>query len=323
MVWILLNNIRNKLNLMLRMPLIRRSQYLVLAGVQMDVRVIAENANSLYSLPDVALRINELINAGDATNYELEEIILHDPALTVRVLKIANSSYFGFPRKVDTISRAIVLIGQKELRNLAIATSVAATFKGISARLVNMEIFWYHSVTCGVITRLIAAHLNRNEPERFFIAGLLHGIGKLVFFSQFPKESERILRLENQSDEVVTQAEQEIFGFTYAELGAELLRQWQLPDNIWKMVAFQLDPFKDSSYTEDACILHVAANIANCIEPCAIRAVNLNEIKPTYKIEAWNQLDLNPEITQTIMGETGLQIFEVLAIIKPEAVMIY
>ncbi|MEK7792687.1 MAG: HDOD domain-containing protein [Pseudomonadota bacterium] len=289
----------------------------------MDARVIAANANSLYSLPEVALRINELINAGDATNAELEEVILHDPTLTAKVLKIVNSSYFGFSQKIETVSRAIVLIGQKELRNLAIATSVASTFKGISPKLVNMEVFWYHSVTCGVITRLIAAHLNRKEQERFFIAGLLHGIGKLIFFSQFPRESERILRLENQSDEVVTEAEQEIFGFTYAELGAELLKQWQLPDNIWRMIAFQLDPFNDSSYKEDTCILHVAANIANCIEPCAIKAVNLDEIKPTYKIEAWNQLDLNPEITQTIMGETGLQIFEVLAIIKPEAVMIY
>ncbi|MEK6736307.1 MAG: HDOD domain-containing protein [Pseudomonadota bacterium] len=289
----------------------------------MDARVIAANANSLYSLPEVALRINELINAGDATNAELEEVILHDPTLTAKVLKIVNSSYFGFSQKIETVSRAIVLIGQKELRNLAIATSVASTFKGISPKLVNMEVFWYHSVTCGVITRLIAAHLNRKEQERFFIAGLLHGIGKLIFFSQFPRESERILRLENQSDEVVTEAEQEIFGFTYAELGAELLKQWQLPDNIWRMIAFQLDPFNDSSYKEDTCILHVAANIANCIEPCVIKAVNLDEIKPTYKIEAWNQLDLNPEITQTIMGETGLQIFEVLAIIKPEAVMIY
>ena len=289
----------------------------------MDLRTIAENVNSIFSLPDVALRINELVNSEETTNAELEQLIIHDPALTAKILKLANSTYFGFPGKVGTISHAITLIGYKELRNLVIAASVVSTFEGISSDLIDMEAFWYHSVTCGVMARLIAIHLDNKEQERFFISGLLHEVGKLVFFSQFPKESAETLRFKDQGDDAVTEAERKILGFTHAELGAELLKQWQLPMSIWKMIKFQLDPLNENASKRDTCILHVAANIASCIEPCASRTINLNRIEPTYKIEAWNQLDLSPEFIQTMMDKTALQMFDILAVIKPKALVIF
>jgi HD-like signal output (HDOD) protein len=289
----------------------------------MSPKIIAENVNSIFSLPEVAIRINELMNSGEASSDNLEEIIIHDPALTAKLLKLANSPYFGFSRKIDTVSHAISLIGHKELRNLVIATSVTSTFKDIPPDLVDMEAFWYHSVTCGVMARLFAAQTNIKEQERFFIAGLLQGIGKLIFFSQYPTESKKILSLKDQGEAAIRNAEVEIFGFTHAQLSAEFLKQWQLPSSIWKMIEFQFDPLNENAPIKDSCILHVAENIASCIEPCASRTVSMDEIKPTYHIEAWNQLGLSPEITQTIIGKAGLQILEMLGIIKPEAIMIY
>ena len=289
----------------------------------MNPKKIAENVNSIFSLPDVAIRINELINSGEASSNNLEEIIIHDPALTAKLLKLANSPYFGFSRKVENVSHAISLIGHKELRNLVIATSVTSTFKGIPSELVDMEAFWYHSVTCGVMARLFAAQKKSKEHERFFIAGLLQGIGKLIFFSQFPEESKKILSAKDQGEAAIRNAELEIFGFTHAQLSAEFLKQWQLPSSIWEMIEFQFDPLNKNAPIQDSCILHVAVNIASCLEPCASRTVSIDEIKPTYHIEAWNQLGLNPEIIQTIIGKTGMQIIEILGIIKPKAMMIY
>ncbi len=288
----------------------------------MDPRMMIENVNSIFSFPDVALRINELINLEETTNAELEQLIIHDPALTAKILKLANSSYFGCSGKIETISRAITLIGHKELRNLVMAISVISIFEGISSDLVDMEAFWYHSITCGVMARSIATHLKSKEQERFFISGLLHDIGKLVLFSQFPKESAQTLRFKDQGDDAVIEAERKIFGFTHAELGAELLKQWQLPMSIWKLVQFQLDPLNEEAPKRDACILHVAAHIANCVEPCARRTGDLDKMKPTYKIEAWNQLDLSPEFIPTMMSNTGLQVFDILSVIKPEALVI-
>ncbi|MDP1559457.1 MAG: HDOD domain-containing protein [Nitrosomonas sp.] len=287
----------------------------------MDPHTLARNVNSIFSLPDVALRVSELMNSGEATNAELEHIILHDPALTAKILKFVNSACFGLPGKVETVSRAILLIGHQDLHNLVIATSVTSTFKGISSSLVDMETFWYHSITCGIVARLFAINLNSRERERFFIAGLLHRIGKLIFFSQYPEESAKVLSFKDQGDDAVTDAERDVFGFTYAELGAEFLKQWQLPPRIWKMIELQIDPLSNEEFKEAACILHAAASIANCIQPYANRAIHFDEIKATCKPEVWHYLDLTPGVIELIIDETGMQVFEILAVIKPEALM--
>jgi len=288
----------------------------------MDPRTIAENVRSVFSLPDIALQINELISTGEASNSELEQLILHDPALTAKVLKFANSAYFGFSGKIETVSRATSLIGHKELRNLVIATSVTSTFEGISSDLIDMETFWYHSVTCGVVARLFAAHHKNKGQERFFITGLLHAIGKLILLSQFPKESAETLRFKDQGNYAITNAEREIFGFTHAELGAELLKLWKLPPSIWKIIEFQHDPLNGEEFRDDACILHVATNFADCIQSSTDHDINFDEIKPAYQPEVWNYLGLDSEVNEPIREESGLQIFDILSVIRPQTVMV-
>ena len=153
----------------------------------MEIREIVGNVRSIFSLPEAVIRINELIESGDTCNTEIERVILNDPALTAKLLKFANSTYFGFSGKVDTVQRAVSIIGHKELRNLAIAASVTATFKDIPSNLLNMDTFWQHSVACGVIARLLASDVENRE--RFFIARLLHAVGSLILRHPVPKDS--------------------------------------------------------------------------------------------------------------------------------------
>ena len=280
----------------------------------MDPCAIVTDVRSIFSLPDVVIRINELIDSGEATNTELERVILNDPALTAKLLRFANSSYFGLSGKVETVLRAIAIIGHKELRNLVIASSVTATFKGIPSDLVNMDTFWYHSVTCGVTARLLASSVD--SRERFFIAGLLHGVGRLILFSQYPKESAKVLSCVNQGVDAVIDAEREIFGFTHAQLGAELLRQWRLPLNIWKMVELQLDPMKDEVHQYDAGTLCAAVNIANFIQPFTNQKVSSEKAIPAHAFEAWNLLGLSPELVESVITVAKLQIIEVLNIVR-------
>jgi len=272
----------------------------------MDPKIIAENVKTIFSLPEVAVRINELINSGEASSDQLAEIIIHDPALTVTLLKLANSPYFGFPKAVETVSHAISLIGHKELRNLVIATSVTSTFKRIPPDLVDMEAFWYHSVTCGVLARLFAVEKKSKDQERFFIAGLLQGIGKLIFFSQYPTESKEILSFKDQGEAAIRNAELKIFGFTHSQLSAELLKQWQLPVGIWKMIEYQSDP--KNALIKDSCILHVAVSIGSCVELCVSETVGADETEPAYLTEAADQLGLSSEVIQTIIDKAGPQV---------------
>ncbi|HBA64691.1 MAG TPA: phosphohydrolase [Methylococcaceae bacterium] len=284
---------------------------------------LIEKVGSLYTLPDVALRVNELLSSDQASNDQLEEIILHDPALTAQLLKLVNSAYYGFPGKVDTVSRAISMIGRQELRNIVIATSVASTFQDIPEDLVDMETFWYHSITCGVLARLLAEQCKRKERERFFIAGLLNSIGKLILFSQFPEKAGEALSFKDQGEDAVTEAEQRIFGFTYAELGAELLKEWKLPSSIWQLVASQTDPMNAADNLQDTCILHVAAKIAASIEPCSVKTYDFEDFNPTYLPEAWETLGLSDESVKPLTLDASLQAFEILGIIRPGATLIF
>lgn len=288
----------------------------------MNPITLAKHVKSIFSLPEIALRVNELLNSSEPSYAELEDLILHDPALTATLLKIVNSAYFGFPTKIDTVSRAISVIGLRELRNLVIAIAVTTRFKGIPAELVDMDVFWYHSITRGVLARILAKRLKHNDRERFFIAGLLSRIGKLIFFSQYPSESTEILKLKDHGDDVMTAAEKTIFGFNYAELGAELLKQWGLPASIWEIIIYQLDPLESKGSQEDACILNIAATIANTVEPCAKYDFDFQELEPKFNTSVLNFLELSPNLINHSIDEAMDQAFEIMSIIRPGATLI-
>ena len=286
-------------------------------------RSLIETISSLYSLPDVAMRVNELLNSDEATNEQLEQLIVYDPALTAQLLKLVNSAHYGFASSIDTVSRAIAIVGREALRNLVMATAVTSTFKDIPEDLVDMETFWFHSITCGSLARLLAKECNHKDRERFFIAGLLHSIGKLIMFSQFPEQSAEVLSVKDQGENAMVEAEQRVFGFNYAELGAELLKEWQLPPNIWQLVAHQLQPLRVNDNSQDVAILHVATKITACIEPCAIRTYSFNDVDPGYSPEAWQRLGLSEALIQPLVCEASDQSAEILSIIRPGATLVF
>ena len=279
-----------------------------------DPRTIVANVRSIFSLPDAVIRVNDLIDSGEAPNTELERVISSDPALTAKLLKFANSSYFGFSGKVETVLKAISIIGHKELRNLVLATSVTSTFKDIPPDLVDMDTFWNHSITCGVTARLLASSVD--SRERFFIAGLLHGVGRLILFNQYPNESAKVLSCMNQGEDAVIQAERKIFGFTHAQLGAELLKQWKLPLNICKMVEYQFNPMQEKEFQYDASTLCAAVNIASYIQPCTNQRIDQEETISDRALQAWSFLGLSAEIVESVMTVARLQVIEVFNAIR-------
>lgn len=281
----------------------------------MDPNAIVTRAKSIFSLPEVVYKINELITSGNTTNQELEQTILNDPALTVRLLKLANSAYFGFPKKIETVSYAITLIGHRELRNLALASTVATVFKGISADLINMESFWHHSLSTGIIARLMAYDINCRE--RIFIAGLLHGIGKLILLNQFPEKSSQILSIGETNEGAIANAERQVFGFTSTEICVAFLKEWNLPASIWKTVAYQHDPTSVEHINSDPYILHLAILIARYKQKHRNRDIAANDIQSLCKPEIYERLGLDNEMIELINTVAELQINEMLNCIRP------
>lgn len=289
----------------------------------MNIQLLVDQVESLFSLPEVALRINEALDSGEPLNTELQEIIINDPALTAKILKLVNSSYFGFPATIDTVSRAITVIGLKELRNLVMTTVVTASFKGVPANLVDMRVFWFHSVTSAVLAKLLAKKLKHSGYERMFIAGLLHGVGRLIYFTQCPEISKEILEVKDLGEEAIIAAEQEKLGFTYADLSAELLKRWQLPENIYQTIHYHLDPLNPGAFMQDACILHVASKIAGSIEPCAQYDFDADKIEPHFKEGVLDYLALSSDEIHSCIDDAFILSFDILITINPGVATIF
>lgn len=233
----------------------------------MNPKSLLRTIHTLFSLPDVVLRVNQLINQPDTRTEELVQAILCDPGLAARLLRLVNSAYYGSRRRVETVSQAIVLLGQRELRNLITTTVAVELFEGLPADQINMDRFWQHSIMTGLAARGLAQRLHLRQGEHFFIAGLLHGVGKLIFYSQYPDRYREVLERAGPDQQARIAAERQIFGFTYADLSAELLKSWRLLDDLHLAIAYHLEPSKASDHRREATLLHVAAQIADAMQP--------------------------------------------------------
>ena len=129
----------------------------------MDIRKLVEQSPQISSLPTIFYQINEAVEGPECSFVEIGEIISGDPSLSARLLRIVNSSFFGFPSKIETITHAVTIVGTAQLHDLALATTVVNQFKGVPKDLINMEKFWLHSVATGLAARIIAVY--RREPN--------------------------------------------------------------------------------------------------------------------------------------------------------------
>ena len=283
---------------------------------------LVQDTHTLFSLPDVAFRVNELIDRPDTRSVDLAEVILCDPALAARLLRLVNSAYYALPNQVETVSQAIYLIGQRELRDLVMATSVVSLFKGLPPEQVNMEQFWFHSIACGIAARELARRCRLPEGERLFLAGLLHGIGKLVFYSQCADRYREVLQRVAREKITAIAAERQVFGFTYAEVSAALLKNWRFPERLWTAVAHHLEPSGAPNYWLEAMIIHAASYVASSLQPVA-GVAPLSGSSPEITASLANMLELEPESLASLPTEINLQVIEVFEIIQPGATLIY
>lgn len=289
----------------------------------MTPQTLAQEAGALFSLPDAALRVNELIRDADHTATQLAEVVELDAALTARVLRLANSPLFGHMGRIEKVSNAIVMIGEKALRDLVTATSVTHAFKGIPEEFVDMSTFWDNSATCGVVARLLADRCGVREGERLFVAGLLHGIGRLVFYSCRPNAYREVLAARDEGEAALLSAERRVFGFDYAELGAALAEIWKLPEFFHEVLACQLEPSKAASFPREATIVHVARDMAASLAPSLKTRQAPEAWRAAYVPEAEELLGLNREDLENVRIDALAQAFDVIEIVKPGATNIY
>lgn len=233
-----------------------------LPAVSME-RLVAESSR-LYSLPDVYLKVKSIIDDPDSEISELGQALMTDPSLSTRLLRIANSAFYGLASKVDTISRAVQVIGFKQINNLVVATSITHAFEGLSSDKVSTDKFWMVSVERALVARVIAEWKRFPESERLFVGGLLLDIGHLVMYEHIPGFVQQVIERADIESKPLSQIEIEVLGFSAAELGASLAKHWQLPEILCDQILYQDRPELAENKIE-AAIMHVAKQLAGTV----------------------------------------------------------
>lgn len=278
-----------------------------------EARELVKGVGKLASLPEVCVRVNEMVDDPRSSAAAIGKVISRDTALTAQLLRLANSSFYNFPSNISTISRAITVIGERELRYLVLALSAVRTFSNIPIELTNMASFWRHSVYCAVLARLIATRCHVLHGERLFVAGLLHDIGQLVILHRVPDLARVALQRAHDGEEELYQAEQEVLGCDHATVGRVLLEQWKLPSVLCEAVGCHHNVAAAEEARLDAAIVHIANVIANRAEIAVDHEGHLPQVDPL----AWELTALDESLLETIADEAAPMFAESWAMIQP------
>lgn len=261
----------------------------------------------LCSFPDIYFRIKEVLDSPRSSATHVADVVSKDTSLSAKLLRLVNSAFYGFPSRIDSISRAVTVIGSNELSTLALGISAINLFKDIPPNCVNMRSFWEHSVACGVYARMLAFAKKSPYEERFFVGGLLHDIGRLILFRRYPNFMAQALYLSKERTLQLFEAEGETFDFSHAVVGGLVLSEWKLPPVVADMVRYHHNPVKAPALF-DAAVLHLADIIAGALR----RGSSGSFFVPALDDEAWKALNLPVSVLESTIAQGERQIREII-----------
>lgn len=257
-----------------------------------DIRKKIEKLRiKLPEIPSIFNQLNEITADPYASANDVAEVVNKSPSLTAVLLKIVNSAFYSFPAKIDTVSRAVTLIGSKEITGLALGLSTMQVFKDIPENIIDMKSFLRHSLLCGLISRIIASQKNMPQTEQMFVSGLLHDIGRLVIYKYFPDQAKSLLISAFVSHQSLYSVESDLFGCRHTKIGKILLKNWQLSNALESNVRYHHQPSGAADPLE-AGIVHIADVISNGLGVGS----SGEKIIPHFDYEIWDDLKISPQL---------------------------
>lgn len=219
---------------------------------------IIKTVEHIPTLPIVSKQIMLLLGDENVSLKQVAELIERDQALTVRILKIANSAFYGTLSKVSNIDHAMVILGIQEIRSILFAFSVHGFFSRDKTDGFDRTRFWRHSVVCSQVAKYLARYFNVANDETLFLSALIHDIGKVVLDQYFHEEFLQILDYVSSKEESFSKAEKEVVGITHYQLAAKLLQQWKFPEKVYMQVFYHHAPWHDKNYMTGSIIVYLA-----------------------------------------------------------------
>jgi len=261
------------------------------------IKKITEKIIGLPTLPTVVSKMIELVDNPKTSAASLASLISTDQALTAKILKMANSAYYGFSREIATVNMAIVVMGFNAVKEMGLSLSVFDMFKDLSnIRHFDVTLYWQHSVGCGVAAKMVARKFRNNLAGEAFVSGLLHDIGKIVINQYLHAEFTEIMNRVADNNEPLDTVEMELLGTHHGEIGGWLADRWRLPMVIADAIKHHHTPW-DSKKNR---LLVAMVNVANYLcHICGIGASGRPSPLPidekTWEILDQNNIPLGPE----------------------------
>ena len=231
---------------------------------QYTAEQIVQKFSDVKTLPHVALRITQLVNSENATMQDFEEIIKLDPILVSRLLKLVNSPYFGLVNKVDSISKAVVYSGMKNLRNLVAVEALREFFLSDDSadEIFSRRKLWIHSATVAILAEMIAKRIFGLPGEDFFLAGIIHDLGFVAEDQVAPAQTRKACAQYAVSRRPLSDCEEEFIGTNHSKVGALLSSDWKLPDGVLKAIKYHHDNQRKNPVDSPTAILQIAEYFA-------------------------------------------------------------
>ncbi|HAR63478.1 MAG: HD family phosphohydrolase [Candidatus Margulisiibacteriota bacterium] len=255
----------------------------------------------LPTLPTVIGKITELMQDPKTVANDIGRAIGEDQALTAKVLKLVNSAFYGFPRRISTIAQAVVILGFSALRNIVLTASIVNLFPTDKTQKTSFDrdAFWTHSIATGIAAKVIAKKIGIKDIEKAFIGGLLHDVGKLILDQFIHQDFEKVMTYVNEKDCLFLDAENTILQVTHSEIGGWLGEKWKLPTDLVQIISLHHQPLYAKEETKLACVVLLADIIVRAL---GIGFGGDNKI-PIIDESIWNELGISFIMIEKVMNE--------------------
>jgi putative nucleotidyltransferase with HDIG domain len=228
---------------------------------------IIQDLGQIPTMPTIAAKVMQIVNDPHSNAEDVAKFISRDVALTSKVLRLANSAFYGIPRTISSVNSAIVILGFNTIRSLVLSASVLKMFPAkAGAAALDRKAFWKHSFMVGIASRMVAQIYRKKklvDMETAFSAGLLHDIGKIVLDQYSNEEYAPVLKAAREKGEPMFMMEKAMMGMSHADVSGMLVDKWQMPNELKGPIVNHHTPFEDKASQDMACIVHYANHLCH------------------------------------------------------------
>jgi HD-like signal output (HDOD) protein len=265
-----------------------------------------EKVGEIATLPEVTVKIIQIVEDPSSTARDLHDIIKNDPALSSRLLKVVNSAFYGLPGQIASVDRAIVLLGLSAVKNIAIAASMTHLFDGgVAVEGFNGVEVWRHSIGVAVGARLLTAAQGRPSVEESFLAGLIHDLGLLVERQVFPKGIAEVIAKQQAEPSPFCDLEGQVIGADHQAFGSALATKWRFPTSLCTSIGYHHKPMDLAEVNRELPVLVFVADVLACKAGIGFSATGVLQ---DYDAEMLDVMRLTPEALDEVSDKLPEQV---------------